>query len=62
MIESGKHSQKGSIPAHWQPHPSAPGRAPIGFPIMSLLFDWPRAAHSVNIGLSVTATFSTEKG
>lgn len=37
VIESGKHSQKGSIPAHCPPRPPAPTRAPIGSPIMSLL-------------------------
>lgn len=62
VIESGKHSQKGSIPAHWKPRPSPSSRSPIGSPIMTPLCDWPRAARSVNVALSVTAAFSTEKG
>lgn len=45
VIESGKHSQRGSIPAHTQPRPPVPRRAPIGPVIIPPLSDWPRAAH-----------------
>lgn len=41
VIESGKHSQRGSIPAHTQPRPPAPRRATIGPLIIPLGSDWP---------------------
>lgn len=40
MIESGKHSQRGSIPAQRQPRPPAPRRPLIGPLIIPPLADW----------------------
>lgn len=45
VIESGKHSQRGSIPAHSQPRPPAARRALIGRLIIPLLSDWTGAIY-----------------
>lgn len=45
VIESGKHSQRGSIPEHSRPRPQAPRRAPIRPLIIPLLSDWAPATH-----------------
>ena len=45
VIESGKHSQRGSIPAHSQPRPPTRRGALIGPLITPLLSDWPGAIY-----------------
>lgn len=63
VIESGKHSQKGSIPAHWKPHPLGAGPRSNWLSNNAAALRLAKEQHApVRVGLSVTATFSTEKG